>query len=138
MIQKECFDKEWIDKVCSTHKFRHPALVEKVIRAFSLLEMLVKEGCPLTFKGGTSLLLILGGTARRLSIDIDVLCPPGTDIEQYLQHCDKYGFTDCIVIRREHGNENVPKNATRQSHSQSHAKHLRIPLFIGRKIFSKR
>lgn len=52
MIQKECFDKEWIDKVCSTHKFRHPALVEKVIRAFSLLEMLVKEGCPLTFKGG--------------------------------------------------------------------------------------
>lgn len=110
MIQKECFYKEWIDKVCSTHKFRHPALVEKVIRAFSLLEMLVKEGCPLTFKGGTSLLLILGGAARRLSIDIDVLCPPGTDIEQYLQHCDKYGFTDCIVIRREHGNENVPKD----------------------------
>ena len=52
-------------------------------------QMLVKEGCPLTFKGGTSLLLILGGEARRLSIDIDVLCPPGTDIEQYLQNCDK-------------------------------------------------
>ena len=54
MIQKECFEKEWIDKVCSSHKFKHPELVEKVIRAFSLLEMLVKEGCPLTFKGGTS------------------------------------------------------------------------------------
>lgn len=86
MISKGCFEEEWIEKVCSTHKFRHPALVEKVIRAFSLLEMLVKEGCPLTFKGGTSLLLILGGNARRLSIDIDVLCPPGTDIEQYPRH----------------------------------------------------
>ena len=74
MIRKECFNKEWIDKVCSSHMFKHPELVEKVIRAFSLLEMLVKEGCPLTFKGGTSLLLILGSEARRLSIDIDVLC----------------------------------------------------------------
>ena len=45
--------------------------------------MLVKEGCPLTYKGGTSLLLILGEKARRLSIDIDVLCPPVTDIEKY-------------------------------------------------------
>ena len=109
MIQKECFEKEWIERVCSSHKFRHPELVEKVIRAFSLLEMLVKEGCPLTFKGGTSLLLTLGGNARRLSIDIDVLCPPGTDIEQYLQNCEAYGFTDCKVIRRESGNGNVPK-----------------------------
>lgn len=109
MIQKDCFDKEWIDKVCSSHKFKHPELVEKVIRAFSLLEMLVKEGCPLTFKGGTSLLLILGDKARRLSIDIDVLCPPGTDVEKYLQNCEKYGFTDCKTIRRENRNGNVPK-----------------------------
>jgi len=43
MISKECFEEEWIEKVCSTHRFRHPALVEKVIRAFSLLEMLVKH-----------------------------------------------------------------------------------------------
>ena len=109
MIQEECFEKEWIDKVCSSHKFRHPELVEKVIRAFSLLEMLVKEGCPLTFKGGTSLLLILGEKARRLSIDIDILCPPGIDIEKYLQNCEKYGFTDCKAIRRENRNGNVPK-----------------------------
>ena len=54
MIRKECFEKEWIDKVCSSHKFRHPELVEKVIRAFSLLEMLAKEGCPMTFKAGAS------------------------------------------------------------------------------------
>ena len=94
MIQKECYNKEWIDKVCSSHMFKHPELVEKVIRAFSLLEMLVKEGCPLTFKGGTSLLLILGSEARRLSIDIDVLCPPGTDIEEYLKAYKDFGFID--------------------------------------------
>lgn len=109
MIRKECFEEEWIEKVCSNHKFRHPALVEKVIRAFSLLEMLAKEGCPLTFKGGTSLLLILGGNARRLSIDIDVLCPPGTEIERYLENCEKYGFTVCKAIRRENRDGNVPK-----------------------------
>ncbi len=109
MIKKECFEEEWIEKVCSNHRFRHPALVEKVIRAFSLLEMLVREGCPLTFKGGTSLLLILGGNARRLSIDIDVLCPPGTDVEQYLENCENYGFTVCKSIRRENRNGNVPK-----------------------------
>lgn len=28
MILKECFEKEWIDKVCSSHKFKHPELVE--------------------------------------------------------------------------------------------------------------
>ena len=109
MIQKECFEKEWIDKVCSSHKFRHPELVEKVIRAFALLEMLVREGCPLTFKGGTSLLLMLGSGARRLSIDIDILCPPGTDVEKYLRNCEKYGFTVCKAIRRENRSGNVPK-----------------------------
>ena len=73
MIKSECFEKEWIDKVCSSHKFKHPELVEKVIRAFSLLEMLVKEGCPLTFKGGTSLLLILGSKAPKASSPYDGL-----------------------------------------------------------------
>ena len=38
-----------------------------------------------------------------------MLCPPGTNIEQYLQNCDKYGFTDCKVIRRENRNDNIPK-----------------------------
>ena len=78
MIQKECFEKEWIDKVCSSHKFKHPELVEKVIRAFSLLEKLVQEGCPLTFKGGTSLLLILGSEARRLSMVYHIIKEPIT------------------------------------------------------------
>jgi hypothetical protein len=50
MIQEECFEKEWIDKVCSSHKFRHPELVEKVIRAG-------QSGGPHQCNGGTVLLL---------------------------------------------------------------------------------
>ena len=36
MILKECFEKEWIDKVCSSHKFKHPELVEKVVIQYGL------------------------------------------------------------------------------------------------------
>ena len=58
-------------------------LVEKAIRALSLLESLVRSGCPFIFKGGTALMLHLD-TTRRLSIDVDIVCPPGTDIKEYL------------------------------------------------------
>lgn len=34
-------------------------LVEKAIRALSLLESLVRSGCPFIFKGGTALMLQL-------------------------------------------------------------------------------
>ena len=85
MIKKECFTTEWIEQVASELHYNDKNLIEKVIRALSLLEMLVKAGCPLVFKGGTALMLILGKSAHRLSIDIDVICPPGTNIEDYLK-----------------------------------------------------
>ena len=81
MIKKECFTAEWIEQVSSELHYNDKNLIEKVIRALSLLEMLVKAGCPLVFKGGTALMLILGKSAHRLSIDIDLICPPGTNIE---------------------------------------------------------
>ena len=56
MIKKECFTKEWIDHVSTELHYNDKNLIEKVIRALSLLEMLVKAGCPLIFKGGTSLI----------------------------------------------------------------------------------
>lgn len=73
MIQEECFTKEWIDKVSEKLHYNDKNLIEKVIRALSLLEMLVKSGCPFVFKGGTALMLILGKEANRLSIDIDII-----------------------------------------------------------------
>lgn len=59
-------------------------------------------------------MVILGGGASRLSIDIDILCPPGTDIARYLQGFERFGFTDCTMIERQQ-RTNVPK-----SHSKLH------------------
>ena len=54
------------------NKYKDLNLIEKVIRAMFLLEMLKLSGCPFCFKGGSALMLILGESARRLSIDIDI------------------------------------------------------------------
>ena len=69
MIQKDCFTSAWIDIVSKQLKYNDKNLIEKVIRALSLLEMLVEAKCPMVFKGGTSLMLILNDTANRLSIE---------------------------------------------------------------------
>jgi hypothetical protein len=108
MILEECFEKEWIDKVCSSHKFKHPALVEKVIRAFALLETLVDAGAPLTFKGGSSILLLLKDNLNRLSIDVDVICPPDTYILQHLNDLEKHGFLRAIPVCTEHAGKRLP------------------------------
>ena len=42
MIKKECFTKEWIDHVSTELHYNDKNLIEKVIRALSLLEMPVK------------------------------------------------------------------------------------------------
>ena len=54
MINKECFTTEWIAQKSIELKYNDKNLIEKVIRAFSLLEMLAASGCPFHFKGGTS------------------------------------------------------------------------------------
>ena len=89
-------------------------LVEKAIRALSLLESLVRSGCPFIFKGGTALMLHLD-TSRRLSIDVDIVCPPGTDIRQYLgKFGQEYGFTDAEEIER------ISRNGIPKSHAEYH------------------
>ena len=114
MIKQSSFSQEWINAVSEKYQYHDRNLIEKVIRAYSLLEMLVKNGCPAIWKGGSSLMLILGDSASRLSVDIDVICPPGTDIMQYLKGYEQFGFTDCIMIERQQ-RSSVPK-----SHSKLH------------------
>lgn len=46
MIQKDCFTSAWIDIVSKQLKYNDKNLIEKVIRALSLLEMLVEAKCP--------------------------------------------------------------------------------------------
>lgn len=94
MIDPQSRSLEWIEQASDLiPNIADNALVEKAIRALSLLESLVRSGCPFIFKGGTALMLHLG-TSRRLSIDVDIVCPPGTDIREYLgQYGNEYGFS---------------------------------------------
>lgn len=100
MIDSKSRSAEWIAEVSQRMKIRDIALVEKTIRAFSLLEALVRSGCPFIFKGGSSLMLHLN-TGRRLSIDIDIICPPGTVIEDYIcKYAEEYGFGKVVLVER--------------------------------------
>ena len=110
MINKECFTTEWIAKKSTELQYNDKNLIEKVIRAFSLLEMLSASGCPFHFKGGTSLMLILGKATNRLSIDIDIMCPPETQIEQYLNDLSRSGFIRYEMVERRQAGKNVPKS----------------------------
>lgn len=40
-------------------------------------------------------------TGKRLSIDIDIICPPGTRIEDYLEkYSEEYGFGEVKLVER--------------------------------------
>ncbi|WP_071146925.1 nucleotidyl transferase AbiEii/AbiGii toxin family protein [Bacteroides ihuae] len=108
MIHPDSRTIEWMTHVAAENKFSDIALIEKSIRAFSLLESLVLSGCPFVFKGGTALMLHMD-SAKRLSIDIDIICPPGTNIEEFIQkHAQKYGFGDVRLVERVTA-YNIPK-----------------------------
>ena len=100
MIDPKSRSLEWITEAACRLGVHDIALVEKTIRALSLLEALARSGCPFLFKGGSSLMLHLN-TSKRLSIDIDIICPPGTMIENYLgKYAEEYGFGKVELVER--------------------------------------
>lgn len=107
MILKESRELEWIQLLRSRYPLTNPTLIEKTIRAFSLLEALVVSGCPFVFRGGTALMLHMNST-KRISIDVDIICEPGTDVIDYLKKtAPDYGFGD-IVPKERVSRTNVP------------------------------
>ena len=46
MISKECFTRQWIEAVSDRFQYHDVNLIEKVIRAFALVELLSESGCP--------------------------------------------------------------------------------------------
>jgi len=83
MITKENYSEEHIRQI-QNDSHRDPLLIERTLFAFGLLEALAKVGLPFTFKGGTSLMLLLPHPTR-LSTDIDIRVDPGTDIDAYIE-----------------------------------------------------
>lgn len=110
MISTESFSSDWIASRSKELGYNNKQLIEKVIRAFALLELLVAAGAPVIFKGGSSLLLILKDGLNRLSIDIDVICSPEDDIRKYLKNVDEHGFIDIVPVKTEHGCKNLPSS----------------------------
>ena len=91
------------------HRYNDLGIIEKVVRAYSLLDMLARSGCPYIFKGGTCVGLILGEGTKRLSIDIDIICPPGTNVEEYLDRITDFGFTRTELAERRQAGKDIPK-----------------------------
>ena len=74
MIEDKCFKKEWIEsfKDQKEHKKINGQILEKMIHALHLLELLKIYELDFIFKGGTSLILLLD-EENRFSIDLDII-----------------------------------------------------------------
>ena len=83
MITKDNYSEEHIRELQSGTR-RDPVIIERALFAFGLLEALAQVGMEFTFKGGTSLILLLS-KPKRLSTDIDIVVKPGTDVDEYIR-----------------------------------------------------
>lgn len=93
MIDNNSLEIEWLEQVSKQNNKVDKILVEKVIRAMMLLEGLSTSDLDFVFKGGTSLMLLLG-SIKRLSIDIDIIVENMFDFEAIFDNIlNKYGFT---------------------------------------------
>ena len=79
MISAQSRTPEWIMGIRKGSRGSDPILIEKMIMALTLVEELRLSGLDFIFKGGSSLLLLLG-TPQRFSIDIDILVPEKSNL----------------------------------------------------------
>lgn len=124
MLSKNNFSKEHIDELRTKYK-RDPALLERTIYAFGMLEAISQVQLPFIFKGGTCLMLLLNNPAR-LSTDIDIIVQPGTDISEYVEAASKiFPFTKFEEQIRK-GKNNIEKR---------HFKFTYVSPITGREIY---
>lgn len=112
MIDPISFSKDWIFsfKQDKTYKKINPPVLEKMIQALALLEQLALHQLDFIFKGGTSLVLLLGKPSR-LSVDIDIITQSDRDsIEQVLQKVvDTAHFDRFELDERRSYQKGIPK-----------------------------
>ena len=90
MIAKKTLSKKHIEAEFRRMKMADPAVLERTIHAFVLLERLALSNMPFLFKGGTSLLLALREPGR-VSVDLDIICRvPKEKFEGKLREWVKY------------------------------------------------
>ena len=112
MIKAKCFTKDWIDKFKQQKHLKriNPPVLEKMIQALSLLQQLKVHGLEFTFKGGTSLVLLLS-RSRRFSVDVDILTIQSRkEVEAVLDKVVEHShFTRWTLQDRRSYQEGVPK-----------------------------
>jgi hypothetical protein len=107
MISSQSLKKDWIMSIRETSQIStDPILIEKMILALTLLENLHTSRLDFTFKGGTSLLLVLGKLTR-FSIDIDIVLKTDLGLEEALQAVIRQGVFHRFEEDQRSGN--VPK-----------------------------
>jgi hypothetical protein len=119
MIALTSLNIEWITEVSKSNRKADRILVEKVIRALLLLEGLLESGVPFVFKGGTALMLMLN-SAKRLSIDIDVIMPEQLELAPaFATIVQTKGFSR-FEIQERHRNLDIEKAHYKFFYSPSH------------------
>jgi len=112
MISNECLKAEWAQKFKKEKLYSKidPTLLNKMIHAFKLLELLQSSGLEFIFKGGTSLILLLE-SPKRFSIDIDITTEESKDaLEKVLDKIiDSNPFKKCVPDERGGGGKGAPK-----------------------------
>lgn len=94
MLDKRNYELEYMRELQGKYK-KDPALLERVLYAFGLLEALKVSGLPFVFKGGSCLMLLLEHPMR-LSTDIDIIVAPGTDVDEYIHKAGTiFPFVTC-------------------------------------------
>lgn len=95
-------------------KKSNPELVEKVTKALHLLELLSRSQLDFIFKGGTSLLLLLGDI-HRFSIDIDIILEQEkttSNVKSLREKCDEIVTQSAVFTsweEDERGGADIPK-----------------------------
>ena len=108
VISNQSHTKEWILSIREDSPGKDPILIEKMIMALTLLEHLKLSGMDFIFKGGTSLLLVLG-SPKRFSIDIDILIPEPQKLESYFAKILQQGVFYNFEVSTRSGELPIPK-----------------------------
>ncbi|MEI8346027.1 MAG: nucleotidyl transferase AbiEii/AbiGii toxin family protein [Pseudomonadota bacterium] len=109
MILADNHTKEAINRIRNEHfKGKDPQLVEKILKALTLLELLAQEKAQFTFKGGTCLLLLLK-TPRRFSIDLDLIVNQRDNLLQALDNICKNDQIFTSVKEDKRPESKIPK-----------------------------
>jgi predicted nucleotidyltransferase component of viral defense system len=109
MISEKTLTIEWLELVSSRNNKADKILIEKVIRALLLLEGLAESKLSFVFKGGTALMLLFGST-RRLSIDIDIIIPEKKDLESIFENVVKTKWLTRYAEQERKTKSKIPKS----------------------------